>query len=177
MKPLYVRDLSQDERQRIGAGLQSHLAFTVRRCQILLHSANGLKANQIAERLLCSNETVRVAIHAFHDEGLACLKEKSHRPHSATFSFDTAALARLPDIVARSPRAFGLDHSLWSLGRLAQVCHAEGLINFVVSYETMRDALQRAGIHWKRARKRMQSPDAAYEIKKASGSARCMGTD
>ena len=169
MKPLYVRDFSEEEKQEIEAGLQSRSAFTVRRCQILLHSANDLKASEIATCLLCSDETVRVAIHAFHEEGLACLEEKSHRPHSARFSFDEAALARLPDMVASSPRAFGLAHSLWSLERLAQVCHAEGLTETVVSYETMREALQRAGINWKRARQRMQSTDAAYEIKKASG--------
>lgn len=168
MKPLYVRNLSQDEQQELETGLHSSSAFTVRRCQILLHSINGLKSSQIAERLLCSDETVRVAIHAFHQEGLACLVEKSHRPHSATFSFNESGLARLPNVVSSSPRAYGLDHSLWSLDRLAQVCHAEGLTDAVVSYETMRDALQRAGINWKRARKRMQSTDEAYEIKKTS---------
>lgn len=71
-------------------------------------------------------------------------------------------------MVASSPRAYGLAHSLWSLARLAEVCHGEGLTETVVSYETMRDAIQRAGINWKRARKRMQSTDPAYEIKKAS---------
>lgn len=176
MRPLYVRDVSEEEKQGLEAGLQSSSAFTMRRCQILLHSANGLKSSEIAERLLCSDETVRVAIHAFHEEGLACLEEKSHRPHSATFSFDAVALARLPDIVASSPRAFGLEHSLWSLERLAQVCHAEGLTETRVSYETMRDAIQRAGIDWKRARKQMQSTDPAYEIKKASRCFHHVGT-
>jgi transposase len=169
MRPLYVRDLSEEEKRALQSGLQSGAAFTVRRCQILLHSTTGLRSSRIAERLLCSDETVRVAIHAFHKAGLACLEEKSHRPHSATFSFDEAGLGRLPDIVATSPRAYGQAHSLWSLKRLAQVCHAEGLTATVVSYETMRDALQRAGIDWKRARKRMQSTDPGYEIKKASG--------
>ena len=169
MRPLYVRDLSEEEKQALQAGLQSGAAFTMRRCQILLHSANGFKARQIAERLLCSDETVRVAIHAFHEEGLTCLEERSHRPHSATFSFNDVGLARLPDIVASSPRAYGQEHSLWSLERLAQVCHTEGLTETVVSYETMRDAVHRADIDWKRARKRMQSTDPAYEIKKASG--------
>jgi hypothetical protein len=39
----------------------------------------------------------------------------------------------------------------------------------VVSYETMRDAVQRAGINWKRARQRLHSSDAAYPIKKSIG--------
>jgi transposase len=166
MKALYVRALTSEERQALEAGLRSHSAFTVRRCQMLLSSAQGLKAQAIAQQLHCSDETVRATIHAFHEAGLSCLGEKSHRPHRATFSFSAEALARLPDIVAASPRAYGQPHSLWSLERLAAVCHQEGLTNWVVSYETMRDALQRAGINWKRARKRMQSSDAAYPIKK-----------
>lgn len=169
MKAVYVRELTQEEKQALQKGLHSNSAFTVRRCQMLLDSAEGLKARQIGERLHCSDETVRAAIHAFHQEGVACLQAKSHHPHSAVFSFSADALARLPDIVATSPRAYGLAHSLWSLERLAQVCHQAGLTATVVSYETVRDALQRAGINWKRARKRMRSTDQAYAIKKNIG--------
>lgn len=166
MKALYVRDLSAQERESLQKGLQSKAAFTTRRCQILLASAQGLKAGQIARQLHCSDETVRAGIHRFHQEGLDCLTEKSHRPHSARFSFTPGGLMRLQDIVATSPRAYGQEHSLWSLERLAIVCYQEGLTAQPVSYETMRDALQRTGINWKRARKRMQSNDAAYAIKK-----------
>ena len=166
MKAIYVRELTADEQAALEAELNSKTAFTVRRCQILLSSAKGLKAQEIAEQLHCSDQTVRKAIHAFEAEGLACLQAKSQRPHSAKFSFDAAALAQLPDIVATSPRAYELEHSLWSLTRLAQVCAQINLTDTVVSYETMRKALQRAGIKWKRARKRLQSNDAAYQIKK-----------
>ena len=169
MKALYVRALTPEEAQALETGLRSNSGFTVRRCQILLSSAKGLKAQAIAEQLHCSDETVRATIHAFHEEGLVCLREKSNRPHSARFRFSAEALAQLPDIVASSPRAYGQEHSLWSLERLAAVCHQEGLTETQVSYETMRDALQRAGINWKRARKRMQSSDAAYLIKKSIG--------
>lgn len=169
MKALYVRELTSEEYRAVNKGLKAQVAFTVRRSQILLHSANGLKAPEIAKQLHCSDETVRAAIHAFHTEGLASLEQKSTRPKSATFSLNDEALKRLPDIVASSPRAYGLDHSLWSLERLAQVCYQEGLTARVLSYETIRDALQRVGIDWKRARKRMQSTDPAYEVKKTTG--------
>ena len=177
MKALYVRELTAEEQDILQKGLQARSAFRLRGCQIVLHSADGLKAGEIAARLRCSDETVRTVIHAFHTEGLACLEQKSSRPHSASFSFNDAALTRLPDIVATSPRAYGLDHSLWSLERLAQVCYQEGLTERLLSYETIRDALQRAGINWKRARKRMQSTDVAYEVKKNSGMSWSNGQD
>lgn len=168
MKALYVRELTSEEAQALENGLRSNSAFTVRRCQMLLSSAKGLKAQQIADQLHCSDQTVREAIHAFHQAGWACIQEKSHRPRSATFSFSDEALTRLPDIIASSPRTFGHEHSLWSLDRLAETCYQEGLTAKVVSYETMRNAIQRIGINWKRARQRLQSTDEAYLIKKNS---------
>jgi transposase len=155
MKSLYVRELTSEEYQALEKGQKTQADFTVRRSQILLHSASGLKAALIAEQLQCSDEIVRATIHAFHTEGLACLEQKSSRPQSAIFSVSDEALKQLLDIVATSPRMYGLEHSLWSLERLAQVCYQEGLTTRVLSYETMRDALQRVGIDWKRARKRM----------------------
>ena len=171
MKAIYVRELTEEETKKLKQGLRSASAFTVKRSQILLTSTKRIKAQQIAEQQHCSHEMVRKAIHAFNRDGLACLQEKSHRPHSAQFSFSDEGLKRLPDIVATSPRAFGVEHSLWSLQRLAQVCYQEGLTERVVSHETMSEALRRAGINWQRARKRLQSPDPAYEVKKNGESA------
>src|SRR5947199_9387869 len=82
--PLFVRPLTPDEHQAIRAGLRSPSAFTLRRCQILTASAEGLKPSEIRARLGCSSQTVRNALRAFGAEGAACLREKSHRPKSAT---------------------------------------------------------------------------------------------
>jgi len=43
-------------------------AFTVRRCQILLASAEGQVTTTIAHNLRCTEQTVRNVIHAFHQE-------------------------------------------------------------------------------------------------------------
>src|SRR5206468_5897624 len=81
--PLFVRPLTDPERAALRAGLRSPDAFTLRRCQILLASADGLRPARIAERLSCASQSARNAIRAFHAEGLDCLTEKSHRPKSA----------------------------------------------------------------------------------------------
>ena len=167
--PIYVRELTIEENRELESGLKSNSAFVVRRCQILLSSAAGKSARIIADELHCSDQSVRRAIHAFSESGLDCLEAKSHRPLSVEFSFSAEALARLPDIVHSSPRDYGIAHSLWSLQRLAAVCHREKLTAHPVSIETMREAIQRAGINWKRARKRMHSGDASYEVKKNDG--------
>jgi DNA-binding NarL/FixJ family response regulator len=53
--------------------LRSSHAFVLRRCQILLASARGELAPQIAHHLGCDSQTVRNAIWAFNRVGLACL--------------------------------------------------------------------------------------------------------
>jgi transposase len=169
MRKLYVRELTTEEDQALRKGLRSGDAFTVRRSQIVLSSAEGQAAQGIAKQLRCSDQCVRETIHAFQAEGAKSLQRKSTRPHSAEFSFDEQALARLPDIVHTSPRTYGHEHSLWSLARLAATCLAEGLTDREVNVGTMGEALKRAGIDWKRARKRMNSSDPAYEVKKNGG--------
>jgi hypothetical protein len=49
--PIFVRKLSTEERKALEDGLRSSNAFVLRRCQILLASARGEIAPQIAENL------------------------------------------------------------------------------------------------------------------------------
>lgn len=52
------------------AGLRSPDAFVLRRCQILLASAEGRTAYQIARTFGCHDQTVPNAIYKFNEEGL-----------------------------------------------------------------------------------------------------------
>src|SRR3954451_2432070 len=90
MKPLYVRPLTDPERAALRAGLRSPDAFTLRRCQILLASADGLRPAQIDARFGCASQSARNAIRAFAAEGLDCLNAKSHRPVSVRPEIDDA---------------------------------------------------------------------------------------
>jgi transposase len=119
--PLYVRPLSAEEHQALRSGLRSPSAFTLRRSQILLASAEGLTPSAIRARLGCATQTVRNAIAAFAAEGLACLVPKSHRPKSARPALDTPEAERLRALLHRSPRDFGKPTSLWTLDLAAEV--------------------------------------------------------
>jgi transposase len=169
MKAVRIRELTTEEKKELENGLRSSEAYTVRRCQILLSNEQGQTAPKIAEGLHCSAQSVRRAIHAFKREGIKCIQKKSSRPHNSVFSFDDAALKRLPDIANSSPRDYGIEHSLWSLKRLVKVCHQLGMVEKqIISASVMREAIKRAGIDWKRIRKRIRSTDEAYEAKKSS---------
>jgi transposase len=170
MKPqLFVAAFTPEQRQGLTAGLRSADAFTVRRCQILLASADGQAPSRIARDLRCSAPTVHHAIHAFHRDGLDCLARKSSRPHSARPALDASAVEPLQEILHQSPRLFGLPSSLWTLDRLAEVCFAKGLSPRRLTGETIRVALKRLDISWQRAKHWITSPDPAYARKKKRG--------
>jgi transposase len=164
--PLFVRPLSPEERQALRDGLRSPSAFTLRRCQILLASAEGLKPSEIRARLGCSTQTAREAIRAFAAEGAACLRAKSHRPMSARPTLDDTACERVRALLHRSPRDFGKPTSLWTLDLAAEVAFAEGIAPHRMSGESIRRALKRLGVGWKRAKTWITSPDPAYLRKK-----------
>jgi transposase len=164
--PLFVRPLTTEERQALRAGLRSAEAFTLRRCQILLASAEGQTPRQIATLLGCCVQTVRNALRAFHAEGLDCLREKSSAPKTTRIVLDDAGCRRLRDLLHCSPRDFGKPTSLWTLALAAEVAHAEGLTSRPVSIELIRQALKRLGVTWQRAKDWITSPDPAYRRKK-----------
>ncbi len=167
-KPLYVREVTSEEREQLRAGLRSPAAFTVRRSQIILmNSEEHLTARQIAARLRCSDQCVREGLRAFEQERVRCLRAKSHRKHHLQTKFSPSGLERLAGVVHQSPRQYGYANSLWSLAQLAEVSFKEGLSSETVSYETVRQALKKLDIDWRRARHHITSPDPHYERKKA----------
>jgi hypothetical protein len=78
--PLYIRHVTDAERAALEAGLRSSAAFTVRRCQILLASAERQPPSRIAKTLRCAPQTVRNVLHAFDARGLACVQRGSTVP-------------------------------------------------------------------------------------------------
>jgi transposase len=168
-RPLFVRPLTDAERQQLEAGLRSSDAFVLRRCQILLASARGELAPQIAHYLSCDSQTVRNAIWAFNRVGLACLNQGSSRPHTTRTAFPGEKAEALRALLHQSPRTFNQPTSLWTLELAAQVSFQQGLTPEPVSGETIRATLARLGVRWQRAKAWITSPDPAYARKKGLG--------
>lgn len=167
-RPIFARPLSDAERETLKAGLRSPDAFTLRRCQILLASADEKKnAYQIARELGCHDQTARNAIHEFNEGGLeVALARGSSQPHVVHRAFDPEEAEKLREMLHRSPRNFGKDTSVWTLEMAAQVSSEQGLTKERVSGETVRATLARMGMRWMRAKRWITSPDPGYERKK-----------
>lgn len=169
MRPkLFVRELTQQERESLESGLRSSDAFIIRRSQIILFSAEGASMDEIARRVGYSTETVRRVIHQFNQTGMDALKKKSRRPHRIHRAYTEENAQKLKALLHHSPREFGKPTSLWTLELLAEVSYEQGLTEKKVSIETVRLALRRLSIQWKRAKKWISSPDPHYTHKKTS---------
>jgi len=166
MKPLYVRKMTNEEVEKLKQGLRTSSAFTVRRSQILLKSHSGQKAQEIAQEIHCSDQTVREVIRAFENEGLKCLQEKSRARLDQQALIDAAGIKRLREIIKLSPRTFGYQTSVWTRPILAEVLYREGHTQRVVSPSNITDSLKRVGIAWRRAKDWVRSPDPHYEHRK-----------
>jgi transposase len=167
--PIFVRPLSQKEREALTTGLRSKDAFVLRRSQILLASARGEHPPKIARSLGCGSQTVRNAIHTFNERGLDALEPGSSRPKRTRAAFDEESAEQLREMLHHSPREFGYDTSLWTLEMAAEVSFEEGLTQRRVSGETIRATLVRLlEVRWQRAKRWITSPDPLYERKKGA---------
>src|SRR5260370_40576659 len=167
--PMYIRAFRPAEQAGVEAGLRSSNAFTLRRSQILLASHRGQRPAEIARNLGCATQTVRNALHAFEQSGLACLKPQPSRPKTIHAQFDQQKCEALRALLHQSPRTYNKGTSVWTLALAAQVCQELGLTTHQVSIETLRLALTRLKVGWRRAKHWITSPGPASGIKKNCG--------
>jgi hypothetical protein len=138
---------------------------------MLLASAERQKPSGIAKTLRCAPQTVRNVLHAFNAHGLACVQRGSNVPLRVEPVLNADKREPLRVILHQSPRTFGQPTRMWTLKRLAAVCHEQGLSDTTLSCPTMLDAIVRLGVSWQRAKHGIVSPDPAYERKKTAGTA------
>ena len=170
--PIVVRDLTAAERDRLGDGLRSKETFVVRRCQILLASDRGERVPRIAAMLGGNDQTVGNILKRFEPDGLdAGLTRRSSRAHTIHAKVDAVGCEQLRALLHQSPRTFGKPTSVWTLELVAEVSFTEGITADRVSDETIRQAMGRLGVRWKRAKQWITSPDPAYARKKVRATA------
>ena len=157
----------------LESGCRAVDALTVRRCQILLASAEGLAPSTIASQQRCARQTVHHGLDAFAERGLDGLRHGSHMPRSVTPVLTAANREQLQAILHQSPRNFGQAPSPWTLKLLAAVCHEPGLSDRHLSPPTLLEAVVRLGASWKRAKHWLVRPDPAYARKKPGVIAAC----
>jgi hypothetical protein len=165
---IFVRTLSDDERQASQAGLRSSDAFVLRRCPILLASDRDENAYQIARSLGC-NPQRRCATPSTALTKRVYKGRLQNDPQGPTPSIGLST-PKEPSACARyCTQAPGTSANRPACGRVdlaAEVSFEEGLSQKRVSGETIRATLARLGVRWRRAKRWITSPDPEYQRKK-----------
>lgn len=168
MRAIYARKPSKEEHQKLEIGLKSSVGAIVRRSQIILMSADESKtAREIGERVGQSDQQVRNVLHAFNEKGISCLRLQSRARHDDQRAYNDDAREGLRKIIRQSPREYGYESSLWTLGMLVEVSHQKGLIAHRVHTDTVSQTLIEMGVNWSRAKHWIDSPDENYSGKKS----------
>ncbi len=116
---VFVRELKTREQAELSRILHSHEdGRIVRRAQMILQSAQGIRVPAIASAWDTTAQTVLKTIRRFNAEGLAGLADKprSGRPAKATEHY----VELLKEAIRCSPRDLGYPFSSWTLKRLRE---------------------------------------------------------
>lgn len=171
MKPVCVRPLRPYEGQKLVRMLrQSKDAIAVRRAEIVMRSAQGESAPEIARQLYFTADYVRKVIHAFNEQGLEVLKAKyinGGRPKKVFPEHES----QLVELALTPPNLTGQPFTHWSLEKLRDVAVLRALIP-KVSLETVRQILNDYHISLQRTKTWKESTDPQFEEKKTA-SRRC----
>jgi hypothetical protein len=169
--PLYIRPIIDEECAALAAGRRSQDAFTLRRCQMWLASAERQTPAGFAKTLHGAPHTGRHVLHACNPRGLACVQRGSNVPIRVEPVLNAEKRAPVRAILHHSPRSFGQPARVWTRKRRAAVCDEQGLSDTTRSCPTMVDAIVRLGVSWPRATHGIVRPDPADERKTNVGTA------
>jgi transposase len=163
MRPpdVFVRELSPDEGLRLrGISRKAKYQSKRQRAMILLASATGMGAPQIAGLVRSDESHVRKVIHAFNEEGFGSLDPdyRGGRPKKTT----PEQRDRIVSVARARPDTQGVPLTRWSLPKLQ--AHLAGM-GVELCEEALRLTLISAGLSHQRTRSWKWSPDPDFQSK------------
>lgn len=163
MRPpeVFVRELSLDEGQRLRSiSRRAKYQSKRERAMILLASATGMSAPEIAELVRTDDSHVRKVIHEFNDRGFESLDPdyRGGRPPKTT----PAERDRVVALARARPDTQGVALTRWSLSKLRPHLIETGVVGELCE-ETLRQILHSAGLSHQRTRSWKWSPDPLFK--------------
>lgn len=157
-----VRSPDQEERRELERMTREEVGRVALRAQMVLLSARGYAAQEIAEIQDIADVTVYKWLDRFDAEGPEGLydREREGRPSKV----DEEAEEEIKRAVEEPPTEEGYTASRWTAPRLAR--HLEKELGVEVHPETVRRALRRLQFSWKRPRRKLPpDPDYAEHVR------------
>src|SRR5919204_2493878 len=114
---IYVRPLTNEEREQANKLLRSADAATHRHARVVLLSSQGKKVSQIMTADGLSDRQVRKIIHGFTQHGVRFLPRRQAPGREPLC--DAKARAQLVELLRRPPTDFGIESATWTGADLA----------------------------------------------------------
>lgn len=114
------------------------------RARIILWKQQGVRTQQVAERLGCDLDVVARWVKRFNEAGLAGLVDRPGRGRKPTYN--EAERSRMIVTAKTAPQTLGLPFNYWSLSRLVSYLHTEKQI--AVSRAQLGRILEAEGLRW-----------------------------
>jgi transposase len=164
-KRVSVRDFKDNEEERLLRTLRkSKDVIAVKRAEIIISSAQGDSAPEIADRLYFTSDYVRKVIHAFNKEGMRAIFSKYRnggRPRTILPEHES----ELVELSMMPPDIIGLPFTHWSLETLRDEAVKRKLVP-EISIESVRQILKSHRRSLQRTKTWKKSDDPEFDEKK-----------
>lgn len=160
---VFVRPITMPEGQRLQRiGRTAKDPVKLRRSIVVLMSAQGQPAADIAHLLRVSADYVRDVIHAFNERGFDALDPKWSG--GAPKKISDIVRAKIVTIAWCDPRFLKQPFSTWSLSKLAEYLIITKVVTSI-SRETLRRILHEGGVSWQATKTWKSSNDPEFSAK------------
>ncbi len=164
---LYVRSLLNEEGKRLSrTARKTNNAITLRRAQVILHSAQGFTPPKIADMLGLSVEWTRHIIHEFNEKGFDSLKPLPNKGGTGRpRKFVDEIRLEMVNVALTPPSSMGYPFTTWSLRKLRDAIVEKGIVADI-SVSNLQKILKDEELTYQAVRTWKESDDPDFGRKK-----------
>ena len=164
---LHVRTLLNEEGKKLSrTARKTNNAITLRREQIILHSAQGFSSPRIAIMLGLSVEWVRHIIHEFNARGFESLKSSPNRGGTGRpRKFADEIRLEMVNMALTPPSSLGYPFTTWSLRKLRDAIVEKGIVADI-SVSNLQKILKDEELTYQAVKTWKESDDPDFDKKK-----------
>ncbi len=162
MDTVQVRRISPPERRTLRRWKRGRInRVNSCRARIILLSSARTRNKEIAQRIGCTPQWVRIIIHRFNAGGLAGIEwwPYFHGPRGPT-TFTADLVEQIAEVALSPPKKL-IGMTQWSLPKLREYLVAQKIIG-QISLEWLRQLLRRCGVRWRHTKTWKESNDPEF---------------
>jgi transposase len=169
MRPTYLRDITEEENNRLYAMIDYDSSKGVGyRAKIILLRNEGYTVPEIRRKTNHHDNNIRKWIHRFNGHGIDGIVSSSRKHGHDALNITDDIENEIVSIASANPRELGLKFSTWSLRVLAGYVMEKKIVGSI-SHAEIRNVLLKHGIEWRNSKivlgSKSKGPD--YDLKKA----------